>query len=97
MMVGSGTGSRRYRKNQLLGLSGEPIRGDHHSLVDRFKIYNVPSGGAALFTETQTVTVNNGIYNVILGTNSALTLPFDAQYYLGVTVGADTEMTPRRR
>src|SRR5207344_2727689 len=39
---------------------------------------------------------SNGLYSVVLGTNAALTLPFDVQYYLGVTVGADAEMTPRQ-
>ena len=72
-----------------------PITNPSLSIV--FRIYNVPSGGSALFTETQTVAVINGIFNVVLGTNSALTLPFDVQYYLGVTVGADAEMTPRQQ
>ena len=61
-----------------------------------FRIYGVASGGAALHTEPQTVAVTNGIFNVLLGTAAALTLPFDAQYYLGVTVGADAELSPRQ-
>jgi len=62
-----------------------------------FGIYNVSSGGTALWTETQgSVTVRNGIYMVILGSITPANLSFDEQYYLGVKVGADTEMTPRR-
>ena len=61
-----------------------------------FKIYGVASGGAAMHTETQTVAVSNGIFNVVLGTGAALTLPFDTPYYLGVTVGTDAELAPRQ-
>ena len=66
------------------------------SLPMVFKIYGVVSGGSALHTEPQTITVTNGIFNVLLGSGVSLTLPFDTQYYLGVTVGADGEMAPRQ-
>jgi hypothetical protein len=61
-----------------------------------FSIYNVPSGGTALWTETHSVTVVNGIYSITLGDSTALNLAFDEQYYLGITVGSDAEMTPRQ-
>ena len=60
------------------------------------KLYNAATGGAALFSETQTVSVTNGVFNVIIGSVTALTLPFDVPYYLGISVGADPEMTPRQ-
>ncbi|MBC7709193.1 MAG: hypothetical protein H7203_03970 [Rhizobacter sp.] len=66
------------------------------SLPMVFKIYNVASLGAALHSEPQTVAVTNGIFNVLLGTGTALTLPFDTAYYLGVTVGTDAELSPRQ-
>src|SRR3990172_3435342 len=64
-----------------------------------FKVYDVLSGGSPLWTETQTVTVTTGVFNVTLG---AITpLPgnlFDQQTrYLGITVAGDSgEMTPRQ-
>ena len=61
-----------------------------------FKIYNVLSGGPALHTEPQTIAVTNGVFNVLLGSAVSLTLPFDTQYYLGVTVGTDSELAPRQ-
>ena len=99
MMLGSGgvlaqVPQKINYQGYLGNTSGQPITNPSLSIV--FRIYNVPVGGSALFTETQTVPVNNGLYNAVLGTNAALTLPFDVQYYLGVTVGADAEMTPRR-
>lgn len=78
----------------LTSPSGAPINSASSQMV--FNIYSVQTLGAPLHTETQTVTVSNGIFNVLLGTNTALTLPFDTQYYLGVTTGADPEMSPRQ-
>jgi microcystin-dependent protein len=77
----------------LTNSSGAAVTG---SVQMVFSIYNVDTGGTALWTETQTVTVTNGIYNVVLGATTPITLAFDTQYYLGVKVGTDSEMTPRR-
>lgn len=59
-----------------------------------FKIYDVSTGGSALWTETQSARVNNGVYSVQLGAITALNLNFDRQYYVGVTVGG-SELAPR--
>lgn len=60
-----------------------------------FSLYNAASGGTALWTETQTVNVANGLFNVTLGSSTPINLPFNVPYFLGVTVGADAEMAPR--
>ena len=59
-----------------------------------FAIYNVTSGGTALYTKSNVNVATDyaGVYSYEL---SSLTLPFDANYYLGVTVANDSEMTPR--
>jgi len=62
-----------------------------------FSLYDVPSGGAPLWTEMRPVEVNNGSYSVQLGEFAPLSLPFDRPYYLGVTVEGDAEMAPRQR
>ena len=61
-----------------------------------FSFYDVASGGIALWTETQNVVVASGVYSVNLGSVNPITVPFDAQYYLGVKVGTDPEMAPRK-
>jgi trimeric autotransporter adhesin len=61
-----------------------------------FSLYDVATGGAAVYTETQSVAVANGVFNAAIGSVTPLALPFDVPYYLGVTVGADPEMTPRQ-
>jgi hypothetical protein len=79
----------------LTNASGNPVNA---TVSMTFKIYTVASGGTALWTETQSsVSVNNGIYNVVLGLVVPLgSLPFDVPYFLGVTAGSDSEMTPRQ-
>ncbi len=66
-----------------------------------FRIYDTDTGGAALWTEVHgAVTVHKGIYSIVLGSvdpsGNPLDLPFDEQYYLGVEIGSDGEMTPRQ-
>ena len=80
----------------LTNTSGVPINGTVQMI---FSIYNVSVGGSPLWTETHSVTLSQGVYSVILGEGSTPTpinLPFDTAYYLGVQVGADPEMTPRK-
>jgi len=74
--------------------SGAAVNGN---VVMRVKLYDAVTGGTALHDETQSVSVANGVFNVLLGYGAPLTLPFTKQYFLGVTVEPDTaEMTPRR-
>ena len=60
-----------------------------------FRIYDVPSGGTALWTESQTRHVSAGILNVILGEVEPITLLFDEPYWLGVTIGFGSELDTR--
>ena len=64
-----------------------------------FKIYNVATGGSFLWSEAQTVTPSNGIVSAFVGnqTTGGMNLAFDTQYWLGVTVSPDAEMSPRIR
>lgn len=63
----------------------------------RFSLYSAASGGTALWTETQAVAVNNGLFTVSLGASVALTAAvFEAgPLWLGMQVGTDAEMVPR--
>ncbi len=60
-----------------------------------FKLYNVSSEGFNIWSETKTVNVKGGVFNTTLGSDSALTLPFDTTYWLGVSVAGGAEFTPR--
>ena len=64
-----------------------------------FRIYNDSIGGTILWQEIQnSVKVENGIFNVLLGRTSTIDPSiFDGNVkYLGVKVGSDAEMTPRK-
>lgn len=60
-----------------------------------FKLYEVDEGGTEIWTETQAVEVNKGIFNVVLGSVTPLGIPFDGQYWLGISVEAEPELSPR--
>lgn len=65
-----------------------------------FTIYDDSTGGNVLWTETQpSIAVEKGIFSVLLGSvNSIPDSVFDGNVrYLGVNVGADPEMTPRKQ
>jgi hypothetical protein len=60
-----------------------------------FRLYSVSSGGASLWEETQPVSVEKGIFSVILGSVIPLELPFNQRYYLGISVEGEAELAPR--
>ncbi|MFH1235031.1 MAG: hypothetical protein V1493_05475 [Candidatus Diapherotrites archaeon] len=76
--------------------AGSSVSGNYDMV---FYIYNVESGGTALYTESHTgantVPVNAGFFSTILGDITSLDLAFKEQYWLGIKVGSDSEMTPR--
>lgn len=62
-----------------------------------FKLYTTDAGGAAVWSETQSVQVTGGVYSVLLGSVTPLTAAFDQTYYLGITLPGGPELTPRSR
>src|SRR5215831_2120761 len=74
--------------------AGNLVADGNYSLT--FRVYNVSTAGSALWTETQpTVAVAKGGFNVLLGGVTALTLPFDVPYWLGISVNGGAELSPR--
>lgn len=63
-----------------------------------FSVYTAPVGGAALWTDVQSVSMFQGLFTVALGSD-ANPFPaglFDTPLWLGITVADDNEMEPRR-
>jgi hypothetical protein len=83
----------------ITDLSGTPIADGSYSFI--FTIYPSEFGGSAMWTETHpNVVVNKGLFSVILGRGNppvSLNIPFDQQYFLGIRVGTDPELSPRVR
>jgi len=74
--------------------SGAAVNGN---VAMTLKLYDAVVAGNELYAETHpSVTVANGIFNVQVGSVTPMGLNFTAPYFLGVTVGTDPEMTPRR-
>jgi microcystin-dependent protein len=81
-------------QGRLTDNQGQPITGTKSVT---FRIYDTESGGSPLWQETHTATFDRGIFNLFIGGVTALNLPFNKPYYLGIQVGDDPEMTPRQR
>jgi hypothetical protein len=87
-------------QGRLTDLSGNPVADGNYVIT--FRLYDDPSAliGAAKWTETLTnIEAKNGYFNAVLGSVNPMlskTIDFNTQYWLGVQVGADNEMTPRQ-
>lgn len=79
----------------LTDANGAPLTGNYDITV---KIYDVESGGTALWTETHSgVAVSKGVFSVMLGSATAFpaSLDFSVPYWLGVSINAGSELMPR--
>ena len=81
-------------QGRITSNSGIPIN-DTVPIV--FKIYDVSNGGSAFWTESHNIIISEGIFNAELGSSAPLNLSFDKQYWLGITVSNDGEMSPREK
>ncbi len=75
---------------------GDPLDGQFDLT---FTINSENVGGIQLWKETQTVTISNGLFNVLLGTTNPLPVTvFDGnKAYLGIAINQQPELVPRQR
>lgn len=81
----------------LTDAAGSPRDGDVSVI---FRIYDTATGGASLWSDTQLVSVSEGLFSVELGADSGTPFPenlFEVPLWLGIEIDGDTEMVPRRR
>jgi hypothetical protein len=80
----------------LLDASGNPVTSTGSIL---FAIWDSPSGGDSLWSESQSITPDTiGRFNVLLGTSSPIPdSAFDSDAYLSLKIGFDPEMSPRQQ
>jgi hypothetical protein len=81
-------------QGRLLDASDHPVTG---TLTVKFALYAAATGGTPIWSETQNVTFSDGTFAVQLGSVTPfVTSTFDGSTrFLGVTVAADPETTPR--
>ncbi|MBI5654184.1 hypothetical protein HZC53_00805 [Candidatus Uhrbacteria bacterium] len=62
-----------------------------------FRLYSTSTGGVALWSETQSVSVDTGFFAVQLGSSTAFptSLDFNLPMFITTEVGSDGEMSPR--
>ncbi len=80
-------------QGDLKTASGDPLNGDY-SIA--FRLYEEKDSGAPIWEETQqNISITAGLLDVALGSANPIDVSFDRQYWLGVEVESDGEMTPR--
>ena len=78
---------------KLTAPDGTPIQAA--SLTIQIRLYDVPVGGAPLYTETQIVPVIGGNVHISLDSVPVAIFEGGGTVYLGMTVPPDSEMVPR--
>lgn len=79
----------------LLDNAGKPVADGNHTI--KVTLYDAPTAGTVLYTETINATTVKGLYNILLGGSSPIpaSVGFNSQYWLGVAVDGTSELTPR--
>jgi len=75
--------------------AGNPRPDDSYSFM--FQFYTSPTGGTAIWSESKSLSVKNGLFSTVLGeqTSFGASVKFDQQYWLGIQVGNEPELSPR--
>jgi hypothetical protein len=75
---------------------GNPING---IMNITFSLYDAETEGIAIWSETQAVNIENGLFSVKLGSLSPLSADdfSDSERWIAIVVDADSEMTPRTK
>lgn len=83
-------------QGRLTDAAGNPLTGDYDM---RFCLYGEPAGGSALWCEQAAVSVSYGVFSVLLGSITSIPQELfdEPDLFLGVKIGSDDEMIPRRR
>ena len=82
-------------QGRLTDSSGSPVGDGAYNIT--FRIYDDPNTGTLLWEEERAgVQVQKGIFNIMLGSERSLNLPFDKPYYLEMVVNNE-KMLPRQQ
>jgi len=82
-------------QGKLVDSSGVGISGTH---TLTFRLYTTESGGSPLWTETETLTITNGLFSTLLGNRTPFpdSVNFSVPYWLEVEIDGET-MSPREQ
>jgi len=83
-------------QGRLSDTLGQPVPNGNYQLT--FRLYTVPTGGSAFWTEAQTIEVRNGLFSALLGSVTPIgSVPDGGALYLGLQVAIEPELSPRLR
>src|SRR3954469_23591398 len=82
------------QQGRLFDASGAPL---DTTVAIQFTVYDAASGGAGLWTEAQTITLDEGYFSAQLGAATPFppSLWDGSARFVGVRVGSDPELSPR--
>jgi hypothetical protein len=83
-------------QGRLTDLNGNPVVDGTHSLT--VSLYVTQTGTTPAWNDNFPTTTKNGYFNVVLGSGSQSlnTIDFSQQFWVGVRIDTDSEMTPRQ-
>ncbi len=89
--------------NHTINFQGKVVNSNGTNVTDGsytfvFKLYSVSSGGAAIWTESKSLTVTDGVFQTNLGDLTSLpgSVDFNTDnIFLGINFNSDGEMSPR--
>ncbi|KAA3632830.1 MAG: hypothetical protein DWP97_10295, partial [Calditrichaeota bacterium] len=86
-----------HYSGRLLDSGGDPIVDGTYTVI--FTIYDDSTSGSAVWTESQNIFTEDGLFTVLLGSGAPIsdTVFYSPERYLGIKVGSDPELTPRTR
>ncbi len=89
--------------NHTINFQGKVVNSNGTNVTDGsytfvFKLYSVSSGGSAVWTESKSLTVTDGVFQTNLGDTTSLpgSVDFNTDnIFLGINFNSDGEMSPR--
>jgi hypothetical protein len=85
-------------QGRLTELNGTPVADGTHSITIRLYDNQTAAEGASKWADTYSVQTRNGYFSVLLGSTTPFSqaVDFSQQYWVGLRVDTDSEMTPRQ-
>ncbi len=83
-------------QGKLTDDQGNPVSDSIYSIT--FRLFSVPSGGSAYWSETQSIQTRVGLFHTLLGSVTPIPyIPIDGNCYLEMQVNPNPPLTPRIR
>ena len=93
--AGANLTPRFSHQGRLLDSDGSPVSDGNYNM--QYRLYHTASGGTAVFTDTRTVAVEDGLFTTSIGSTTNITPSiFSEPTWMEITVNGET-LSPRQR